>query len=388
MDQISTPEGSSSSSIAPSSTSPSAQDARQKLLQRIYEYNTDMDTPPDLRLHITGLSLEEGAMFERDRALVTEDPEYLPAVSSPDSPPLSTEVVPDTDVLLLKDSEPLSELETDHDALKCKEEITRLRAEAIKIRDLKLEKETLEMEGHRRAAEEQVDARWQERALKDLKEKTKIDYRFVRGVDGRDEATGSSEVPDENEDRERTENNVGRGEHVIQEVVIDRDVRDSGGERRFEEGKTKKSSPKAPKGLRQLAGSRRKANNEWVAKQGQRLAGKENDASTRDDLLMGVNRAIKIAEGVALKSAERLMGFVKGDGVWKNTKEVEDKGNNKDSQAQVGYPHAYPRLGHAPPLPIRPEKDFKPLLGKEHENWPPGQKREGEEKPTIHQIVI
>ncbi|KAA8568291.1 hypothetical protein EYC84_007327 [Monilinia fructicola] len=391
MNHISIPEGSSVSSIAASTTSLSAQEARQKLLQSIYEYNIDRNTPPDLRLHITGLTLEEGAIFERDLTLVTEDSDSrAPAVSSPNIPLLSTEVVLDTDVLVLKASEPLGELQRSHDASKSEEETTCLRAQEIKIRDLKREKETLEMEGRRRAAEEQVKARWQERALKDLKEKTKIDHHSVRGVNDRDEdiitsvqypndGSESMGVPDESENRERIKHNIGRGEHVLQEVVIDRDVRNSGGERQAEEGKSKKkSSPKAPKGLRQLAESRRKANKEWVAKQGQRLAARENDTRTRNDLLMGVNQAIARAEGVVLKGAENLIEFVKGDRVWKNT-EVGDKGKHNDSRARVEHPHAYPRPGHAPPLPTRPEKEFKPLV-QEHGNGPSGLEDRGRRK--------
>ncbi|QSZ34745.1 hypothetical protein DSL72_007600 [Monilinia vaccinii-corymbosi] len=379
MHHIPPTEVSSSSPIAPSTTTSSVQEARQNLLQRIHEYNTDINTPPDLRVHITGLTLEEGAIFERGLSSVTEDPGFQTPTGSPSvSPPLSSELVLDTDGLPSK-APGSATVDAEHGTQKSMEEITRCRARQIKIRDLQREKETLEMERRRRAAKEQVGIRWKERALKDWKEnKAKNDYHFVQGADGHDEAvikgvhypndgSGSGGVS------ERIKCNFGRGENVNREVVIARGVRNSGNERQVVDVKSneKRTPPKAPKGLKRLAESRRKANQEWIAKEGQRLAVRGNDERTANNLLMDVNRAIAVAAGVAWNGAEHSMDFANGDGPWKNTTELGIEDAHEDSRVRVGYPLENSKPGHAPPLPARLEPKSKTLLGKGHGSWSP-----------------
>ncbi|KAI9646333.1 hypothetical protein NHQ30_005777 [Ciborinia camelliae] len=339
---MSNPEPSNPSSITSSSATSSAQELRQKLLRQILEYNTDSNTPPDLRIHITGLTLEEGAVFERDRSPVSDDlgsqaqtPSISPRGAPRGSPSLPPEADIDTGNILSKAPEtPNTDPET---------EAPESREQKIKIRDLKRERETLEMEGRRRAAKEQVDARWKERALKDWKEsKARMNY------------------------------NIGRGADVLREAVLDGDARNGEGDIQRREGASKeekkKSSPKASNGLKQLAVSRRKANNEWIANEGHRRAERENDEITRNSLLKDVNRAIAVAEGAAWKGGEQFMDFVNGEGSWRNASEVEDKGTNRESRVRDEQALAYPRPGHEPQFPPRVEAESRRLVGRGHGN--------------------
>ncbi|TGO49440.1 hypothetical protein BCON_0210g00010 [Botryotinia convoluta] len=160
MNDMSTPKASTG---APSSTTPSAQELRQKLLAQIFEYNTDANTPSGLRIHVTGLTLEEGAIFERDLGSVIKNP----GIQTPANAPREGLSSLRNATLDIK-SPPLKDSETSlkREASKYRE-LTNWRDAKIKLRDLQREKETLEMEGRRRAAKEQIDARWQDRALKD-----------------------------------------------------------------------------------------------------------------------------------------------------------------------------------------------------------------------------
>ncbi|KAJ8065831.1 hypothetical protein OCU04_006494 [Sclerotinia nivalis] len=207
------------------------------------------------------------------------------------------------------------------------------------------------MEGRRRAAKEQVDARWQERALKDWREnKAKNKYDTVPDADG---------------NNERINHNIERDEDVLGEAAINKDVRNGGIAPKVD----KKKPP--PKGITQLAESRRKLNKEWAISGGHRIAVRQNDESTRNNLLRSVNRAIAAAEGVALKGAEQFMDFVNGDGARNGTTEGGVKYINEDSRVRDEHSLAYPRSGHAPPLLVEAETESRRRGGNEYGNGSP-----------------
>lgn len=263
------------------------------MLHRIFEYNTDKNTPPDLRIHVTGLTLEEGAVFERDPSPDTEDA----GSRAPHNIPVLPGAILDPDDRFPK----TPETQPEHEIPKSKEEVTYMLETKIKLRDLEREKETLEMEGRRRAAKEQIDARWQERALKDWREnKVKVKY---------------DTLPDTDHD-----------EDALRQAAIDKNLR--GGE--IAPTVNKKKSP--PKGINQLAESRRKLNKEWAISGGHRIAVRQNDESTRNHLLRNVNRAIAAAEGAALKGAKQFKAVVDGEGARNDTTDGGVKYTNKDSR--------------------------------------------------------
>ncbi|KAF7877708.1 hypothetical protein EAF04_001379 [Stromatinia cepivora] len=348
-----TSEASSPSCIAPSAI-PSAEELRQKLLQQIFEFNTDKNTPQDLRIHVTGLTLEEGAVFECDPSPDTEDPgSQAPHNTSQNSPPVPPSAILDTD----NHSPKTPETQPEHETPKSKEELAYWREKKIKLRDFQCEKETLEMEGRRRAAKEQVDARWQERALKDWREnKAKIKHDIVPDADG---------------NNERINHDIERDEDVLREAAIDKDVTNG----RIAPKGDKKKSP--PKGINQLAESRRKLNKEWAIRGGHRIAVRQNDESMRNDLLRSVNRAITAAEGVVLKGAEQFMDFVNGDGAWNDTTEGGIKYINEDSRVRDEHSLAYSRSGHAPPLLVEAETESRRRHGNEYGNGSPVSEERG-----------
>ncbi|TGO42852.1 hypothetical protein BHYA_0005g01180 [Botrytis hyacinthi] len=357
---------------APSSTTPSAQELRQKLLAQIFEYNTDANTPSELRIHVTGLTLEEGAIFERDPSPVIKDPGFqTPANASREGPSLCNAAI-DIKSPLPKDSKTPLKREAPES-----KEFTHRRDTKIKLRDLQREKETLEMEGRRRAAKEQIDARWQDRALKDFREnKAEIKYNIVPGAGGRDKVvitdmqqtkniSGTGGVLSGNAIDERIEYNIQHDEDSLRQSLIDIINGESGRPNR-QTTPNRRRSPKIPTGTRQLAESRRKLNKEWVASETHRRAIRQDDESTRKNLLKGVNRAIATAEE---KGAEKFRDFVNGDRAWENTTEVVYNSKDKDSRLRDESPLAYARPEYASPHSARngPESRGRGENGYAHE---------------------
>ncbi|CAD6456905.1 3000802a-aa7e-4831-b9d0-99827151b752-CDS [Sclerotinia trifoliorum] len=338
---MSTSEASSSCATPRATSSP--EELRQKLLQRIFEYNTDKNTPPDLRIHVTGLTLEEGAVFERDPSPDIEDP----GSQAPHHAPVLPSAILDPN-----DRSPKTpETQPEHETPKSKEELTYMLGAKIKLRDLQREKETLEMEGRRRAAKEQIDTRWQERALKDWREnKAKVNY---------------DTVPDAGGNNERIHHNIDHDEDVLQQAAIDNDL-GSGG---IGPIVNKKKSP--PKGINHLAESRRKLNKEWAISGGHRMAVRQNDESTRNNLLRNVNRAIAAAEAAALKGAGQFEVVVDRDGARSDTTDGEAKYTNKDSRFRDEHYLASPGSGHAPPPLVDAETESRRRGGNEYRNGSP-----------------
>ncbi|TEY66050.1 hypothetical protein BOTCAL_0134g00210 [Botryotinia calthae] len=336
---------SKASSSAPGSTIPSAQELRQKLLTQISEYNTDANTPPELRIYVTGLNLEEGAIFERYPSPVIKDPGIqTPANASREAPSSLRNAA-----LAIK-----SPLPKDPDAAFKREapksrELTHWQDTKIRLRDLQREKETLEMEGRRRAGKEQIDARWQDRALKDFRDnKAQIKYDIVPGADGCDKVVitdvqypnnvSGTGVLSGNSNDDRIEYNVRHSEDPLRQSLIDIINNGSGRQNR----KTTSTS------------------------EGHRKAKRQDDESTRKNLLKGVNRAIATTEEV-LKGAEQLKDFANRDGTWENTTELVYKSKNKDSRPRDESPIAYARPGHASPARERPESRSRGGNGYGHE---------------------
>ncbi|TGO18220.1 hypothetical protein BTUL_0011g00260 [Botrytis tulipae] len=356
MNDTSIPEA---STTAPSSTTPSAQELRQKLLVQIFEYNTDANTPSEPRIHVTGLTLEEGAIFERDPSPVIKDPGFQTPANTPREGPSSYATI-DIKSPLPKDSKTSLKREAPES-----KEFTHWRDTKIKLRELQREKETLEMEGRRRATKEQVDARWQDRALKDLREnKAEIKYNIVPGADGRDKVvitdvqqpknvSGTGGVLSGNTIDERIEYNIRHDEDTLRQSLIDIINGESGRQNRKTTPDQRRRSPKIPTGTRQLAESRRKLNKEWVASEGHRRAIRQDDESTRKNLLKGINRAIATAEDMVMNGAEQFRDFVNGDRAWENTTEVVYNSKNKDSRLRDESPLAYARLEYASPHSAR-----------------------------------
>ncbi|KAF5877811.1 uncharacterized protein Bfra_002181 [Botrytis fragariae] len=352
---------------APSSTTPSAQELRQQLLAQIFEYNTDVNTPSELRIHVTGLTLEEGAIFERDASPGIRNPRIQTPANAPREGLTSLRNA----TLDIKSSPPKDSTTTlEREASKSRE-LTHWRDAKIKLRDLQREKETLEMEGRRRAAKEQIDARWQDRALKDFKEnKAEIKYDIVPGVDGSDKVvitdvqypksvSGTGGVLSGNAIDERIKYNIRHDEDSLRKSLIDIINGESVRQNRKTTSNRRRRSPKIPTGTRQLAESRRKLDKEWVASEGHRRAIRQDDESTRKNLLKGVNRAIATAEEMVLKGAEQLIDFVNGDQAWENTTEVVYDNKNKDSRLRDESPLAYARLGYSSPFSARNEPESK-----------------------------
>ncbi|ESZ95966.1 hypothetical protein SBOR_3658 [Sclerotinia borealis F-4128] len=330
-------KSSSSSTSTSTSTSTSAQQLRQKLLLQIWEYNNDINTPPDLRIHITGLSVAEGALFERDFRATGLDTD---------------------DVLFEAPGTRSGELELE---LELESEVSKL---TVPTEELAVWREETEKAKFKLAAKEQIDARWQERTLKDWRT-NKVKNTFVPYASI---GSGSGEVSrGDAYDGRIKRNNIGRDEDTLQEIVIDRDDKNSGSERQIKEHASakgeKKKSP--PKGIEQLAESRRKANREWMARESHRKTVEESDEMTRINLLKGVNRAITIAEEVAWKGAEHLRDLMNGDGGWKDrTIEMGDEGTRKDEGVGGEDSLACSRPGHAPALPVGFEPESKRRGGK------------------------
>lgn len=361
----------------PGSTTPSAQKLRQRLLAQIFEYNTDANTPSELRIHVTGLTLEEGAIFERDPSPVIKDAVFQTSVNAPRGGPSSLRNA----TIDIKSSPPKdSKTSLKREAPKSKE-LTHWRDTKIKLRDLQREKETLEMEGRRRAAKEQIDARWQDRALKDFREnKAAIKYDIVPGPDGRDKVvitdveqpknvSGTGGVLSGNAIDERIEYNIQQDEDSLRQSLIDIINGESGRQNRQTTSNRRTRSPKIPTGTRQLAESRRKLNKEWVASEAHRRAIRQDDESTRKNLLKGVNRAIATAEEMVLKGAEQFRDFVNGDRAWENTTEVVYNSKDKDSRLRDERPLTYARPEYASPHPVRngPESRSRGENGYTHE---------------------
>ncbi|KAF7910029.1 uncharacterized protein EAF01_003747 [Botrytis porri] len=374
MNDMSIPKASSS---ARSNATPSAQELRQKLLAQIFEYNTDANTPSELRIHVTGLTLEEGAIFERDSSPVIEKPGTQTPTNAPREGSSSLRnAALDIKSFPLKDSE----TSLNREASKSRE-LTHWRDAKIKLRDLQREKETLKMEGRRRAAKEQIDARWQDRALKDFREnKAEIKNDIMPGADGNDKVVITDVQYPKNRSRtggvlsgnaidERNERNIRHDEDSLRQSLIDIINGESG----RQNGKTKsgrRRSPKAPTGTRQLAESRRKLNREWVESEGHRRAIRQDDESTRKNLLKSVNRAIATAERMVLKGAEQLMDFVNKDRAEENTTEVVSNSENKDSRLRDESPLAYARLGYSSPLSARNEPESRSRGGNGYAHGP------------------
>ncbi|KAF7959817.1 hypothetical protein EAE96_001423 [Botrytis aclada] len=351
---------------APSSTTPSAQELRQTLLAQIFEYNTDANTPPELRIHVTGLTLEEGAIFERDPSPVIKHLGIQTPANSPRESPSSLRNA----ALDIKSSLPkYSGTSLKLEASKSRE-LTHWRDAKIKLRDLQREKEALEMEGRRRAAKEQIDARWQDRALKDLREnKAEIKYDIVPGADGNDKVvitdvqypkhgSGTGGILSGNAMDERIERNVRHDKGSLRQSLIDI-LSGESGRRNQKTRSERRRSPKTPTGTRQLAESRRKLNKEWVASEGHRRAIRQDDESTRKNLLKGVNQAIATAEEMVLKGAEQLRDFVNGDQTWENTTELVYKNKNKDSRLRDESPLEYARSGYSSPLSAKNAPEYR-----------------------------
>ncbi|KAK6593239.1 hypothetical protein H4I96_11174 [Botrytis cinerea] len=331
---------SKASASAPGSTTPSAQELRQKLLTQISEYNTDANTPPELRIYVTGLNLEEGTIFERDPS--PRGPSSLRNAALAIKSPLS------------KDPEATFKREAPKSR-----ELTHWQDTKIKLRDLQREKETLEMEGRRRAGKEQIDARWQDRALKDFRDnKAQIKYDIVPGADGSDKVI----ITDVQYPNNVSGAGILSGNSNDDRIEYNRetDSKTTSSQRR--------KSPKIPTGTRQLAESRRKLNKEWVASEGHRRAIRQDDESTRKNLLKGVNRAIAAAEEMVLKGGEQLKDFANRDRTWENTTELVSKSKNKDSQLRDESPIAYARPGHASPLSARGRPESRSRGGNWHGN--------------------
>lgn len=271
----------------------------------------------------------------------------------------------------------------------------KLRILQIELRNLQREKETLEMEGRRRAAKDQVDARWQERALKDWKQnKARFGYEMVSGGDGGLDAiiTGVRYPHDNNHGNGEASGAVVRGndEHILRHAATDQAINTPRIPRTprptspTSPERSNRTSPKAPKGLKHLAESRRKANNEWNAKHGHRLAVRENDESTRNVLLKNVNRAIAVAEEAVMKLKEDFRGFLGGEGVW----EIGDLRErveypvaaNTEAQARLGQPLIYARKEQVPPLPQRSERDSEDAHGMGVRNEPPEAENRGRDR--------
>ena len=366
---------SKASASAPGSTTPSAQELRQKLLTQISEYNTDANTPPELRIYVTGLNLEEGTIFERDPSPVIKNPGIQTLANASREAPSSLRNA----ALAIKS--PLSkdpEATFKREAPKSRE-LTHWQDTKIKLRDLQREKETLEMEGRRRAGKEQIDARWQDRALKDFRDnKAQIKYDIVPGADGSDKViitdvqypnnVSGAGILSGNSNDDRIEYNVRHSEDSLRQSLIDIISNDSGRQIRKTTSSQRRKSPKIPTGTRQLAESRRKLNKEWVASEGHRRAIRQDDESTRKNLLKGVNRAIAAAEEMVLKGGEQLKDFANRDRTWENTTELVSKSKNKDSQLRDESPIAYARPGHASPLSARGRPESRSRGGNWHGN--------------------
>ncbi|KAF7930671.1 uncharacterized protein EAE98_005071 [Botrytis deweyae] len=362
---------------APSSTTPAAQELRQKLLAQIFEYNTDANTPSELRIHVTGLTLEEGAIFERGPSPVIKDPGFQTPANSPQEGLSSLRNA----VLDIKSPLPKnSKTSLKREASKSRE-YTHWRDTKMKLRDLQREKETLEMEGRRRAAKEQADARWQDRALRDYREnKAEIKYDIVPGADGSDKVVitdlqypknvpGTGGVLSGNAMDERIEHDIRHDEDSLRQSLIDIINGESGRQYRKTTSNRRRRSPQIPTGTRQLAEARRKLNKEWVASEGHRRAIRQDDESTRKNLLKGVNRAIATAEEMVLKGAEQFRDFVNGDRAWENTTEVVYNSKNKYSRLRDESPLTYARPEHASPHSARngPESRSRGENGYAHE---------------------
>ncbi|TGO23346.1 hypothetical protein BPAE_0135g00060 [Botrytis paeoniae] len=374
MNDMSIPKASTG---APSSTAPSAQELRQKLLAQIFEYNTDVNILSELIIHVTGLTLEEGAIFERDPGSVIKNP----GIQTPDNAPREGPSSLRNAALDIKSPLPEdSKTSLKREASKSRE-LTHWRDAMIELRDLQREKETLEMEGRRRGAKEQIDARWEDRALKDFREnKAEIKYDIVPGTDGRDKVvitdvhyaknfSGTEGALSGNAIDERIGYNVRHDEDSLRQSLIDIINGESGRRNRKITSNRRRRSPKIPTGTRQLAESRRKLNKKWVASEDHRRAIRQDDESTRKNLLKGVNRAIATAEEMVLKGAEQLIDFVNGDRAWENTTEVVDNSKNKDSRLRDESPLAYARPEYASPHSARngPESRGRGENGYAHE---------------------
>ena len=165
-----------------------AVESRQRLLRQIYEYNTDSTTPAYLKICITGLTLEEGKLFEHGTGPITEDLEYPSPTNSPRPSsflPLKVSFNMEASHLQIPEEQPA---DGDSETFKTTKEFKK--EQKIIVRDLQLEKEILEMEGRRRVAKEQVDTRWEERSLKERREnEARIKYNIGRSVDVLDNTT-------------------------------------------------------------------------------------------------------------------------------------------------------------------------------------------------------
>ncbi|PQE32736.1 hypothetical protein CJF32_00009672 [Rutstroemia sp. NJR-2017a WRK4] len=227
---------------------PTALDRHQALLKQIYEFNSDVDTPPDLKIHISGLTIKEGSILERGHVSaecqVTPSPPSEEATSAPDIPQ--------------------SRLDE-----KSAENVQH----SIELRSLQREKETLEMEGRRRAAKEQADRHYEER--------TKID-------------------PAEN--KTLSDN--------LKFVQVCTDVPSS------ENGENANPIPRRkspPRGLLTMAEARRKANRDWIDGEKQRKTITDDDEKTRGALLEGVVRAIAAVKDVSAEVAKAGRDIIMGD---------------------------------------------------------------------------
>ncbi|KAM3078794.1 hypothetical protein ACMFMF_003726 [Clarireedia jacksonii] len=127
---------------APPFNSSKAFDRRQNLLEQIYKFNSHVNTPLDLKIHITGLTIEEGSILERGH------------VSEWDriTPPFTLEEA--TNIQNITQST-LGEESADNRQL------------LIRLRNLQRENETLEMEGRSRTAKEQANRCHEERCRTD-----------------------------------------------------------------------------------------------------------------------------------------------------------------------------------------------------------------------------
>jgi hypothetical protein len=225
-----------------------AYDRRQTLLKQIYEFNSHSDTPVDLKIHITGLMIDKGSILERGH--VSEQCQITPSPTSEE--PTSPQNIPQSR---------LGEKSADNGQL------------SIKLRDLQGEKETLEMEGRRRAAREQADRRYEERCRIDQAENKALSE-YMR----------FEEVP---LDVPSAEN--GQNADVI----------------------PRRKSP--PRGLIPLAEARRKSNREWIYGEKQRRMVTEEDEKIRGTLLEGVVRAIAVVKDVGAEVAKVGREIIMGD---------------------------------------------------------------------------
>ncbi|PQE02893.1 hypothetical protein CJF31_00002705 [Rutstroemia sp. NJR-2017a BVV2] len=225
-----------------------ALDRRQTLLKQIYEFNSCVDTPLDLKIHISGLTIEEGSILERGH--VSEECQIT-------SPPISEEAINLQD----RTQSVLDEKSAENVQL------------LIELRNLQREKETLEMEGRRRAAKEQADRRYEERCGIDRAENKALsdDMRFV-------------EVPSDIPSAENGEN-----------------------------AKTIPRRKSPPRGLISMAEARRKANREWIDGEKQRRMMAEDDEKIRGTLLEGVVRAIAVVKDVSAEVAKAGRDIIMGD---------------------------------------------------------------------------